>query len=740
MNRSQFFTAAGMVLAVAAWHVRANDTPAWAGEEGSWPFEVADDAFTGEELFNPRSLLCGVAGEKGWISHDANGAFVRGDGSPIRFWAVHTGADLGRDFAEVEAHARHLAKRGVNLVRYATIFARGHENPIGHANDVEIDRFHKLVAAMKKHGIYTTASLYREVAVRAGFGGYKPFGREEGDLSGLMFWEPELQAAHRNWWRELLTRPNPYCPERKPLKDDPAFAILQTQNESSMFFWTQQGLNNNPAKKAEYDALNRLFKAWLAENGLPVETDLDFQFWSIDNGGDTTRTPEPRFPLTMRFAAELMRKFNTDFEKFIRGEIGCPVLINAGNWQTANQARLLDLERWAYGANAVQGKNAYVDWGSHMNPQGRGGWLIEKGDHYQSASALRGDGWKGLAPLAFKREKGRPFIVPESSWVLPNGFVSEGPLLVAAYSGLTGLDAFYWFSTGHTWHEVGINPWNPGMWKWPTQGSPSVMGGWPAAAWMFHKGYVKRGELAVDEKRALEGDMWELRPPVVSESSHYDPNRPGTVRALAETRDGAPFGAFFIGPVEVEYGKPADETRVDLNGQNPADLARGVIRSNTGELFLNAPRGIFTLDAPKAQGVSGFLREHGVVETGALSVDMENPYATVMAVSLDDKPLSNSGKILLQVTTRSFPTGWRETAATYNLNNRDVEGMRIDEIGTTPWRVETARGVVAVRNAGLSKATRTDANFYAAGDWPVERRDGALAVKLPANALYVVLE
>ncbi|MFH1921827.1 MAG: hypothetical protein ABIP48_18330, partial [Planctomycetota bacterium] len=39
-------------------------------------------------------------------------------------------------------------------------------------------------------------------------------------------------------------------------------------------------------------------------------------------------------------------------------------------------------------------------------------------------------------------------IISESSWVPPLRYQSEGPLLVAAYSSLTGVDVFYWFSTG----------------------------------------------------------------------------------------------------------------------------------------------------------------------------------------------------------------------------------------------------------------------------------------------------
>ena len=43
-------------------------------------------------------------------------SFVRGDGEPIRFWGVVSGAaEMNAD--DIEEHCRWLAKRGVNMIR-----------------------------------------------------------------------------------------------------------------------------------------------------------------------------------------------------------------------------------------------------------------------------------------------------------------------------------------------------------------------------------------------------------------------------------------------------------------------------------------------------------------------------------------------------------------------------------------------------------------------------------------------
>ena len=718
--------------------VKDGELPAWTAD-GTWAFKAGDDPYTDETLFDLRPLLDKTAGEKGWIRHDENGDFIRGDGSPIRFWAMGThGLDDNGSFEVVEAQARFLAKLGVNMVRLFPSSFKG--------EDKQIDSILKAVAAYKKHGIYSTITIYWR-------------------SDGKLFWDKDRQEEYKDLWRKVLLRPNPYDPAQTPLKDDPALAILQIQNEDSWLFWSMWGsMWDKGRRETEYVALNAMFQKWLDEKGLDFELDetaknwffveskdsnyppdskLDFRFWL---GEDRSKVPPISFRRSMQFAGEVMFNFNTEIAAFLRDEIGCPALINAGNWYTADQVLLLDIERWSYTANDVIGQNRYMDLSHHDNAFGRVGWLIEPTDHYTSASLFTGETtWRGFSPNV-KQVKGKPFIMPEASLVYPNLYQSEGPLLVSAYQSLTGVDAIYWFQLGGKDYEIPGGGWNGGMWKWNTQGSPSGIGTFPAAAWLLHKNLVRRGPVAVDEKRGLDGDMWELKVPVIAEDSSFDPNRPGTNRAQSNIEGGVPFGAFMVGPVHVEYGKDASGTTVDLAGNTPENLARGVVRSNTGELYFDAPKGFFTLDAPCAQGATGFLKKNGPLSTAALDIALDNDYATVIAVSLDDKPLVESAKVLLQITTLSRPNGWTETPVRYDSpHGGAVDGFRIDALlapaeADRHWNVKNTLGTVAIKNPGLTKATLADANFYAAGNVPVERQGGKLVVKLPPNAMYVVLE
>ena len=692
---------------------------------GSWAFVHPDDEYTREALFDLRHLLDDVAGSKGWIKASPDGGFVRGNGSPIRFWALNSGVQ-SKPVDELEEFARFISKRGVNMVRNHGSLVPPKDRPITEANAEEIDRIHKMVAVMKKHGVYSTISPFW--AISPAEKRYGLHGRDSGNLMGLLFWDKTMQGIYKGWIKELFTRPNPYDPRKTPLKDDPAFAVFQIQNEDSMLFWTMQSVQNDASRKTEWNALQALFKTWLANNKLPAGTELDFRFWNIDAGKPAgAGAPSESLKLSMRFAAETMRAFNAEIERYIRQEIKCPVLVNAGNWTVASIPRLLDHERWSYDSNQVTGLNRYFDAGHYPrdNNDHTVGYLVAKGQYYANGSAVR-ENWRSL-PIAVKQVKGKPFIVSESTWVPPNLYQSEGPFLIAAYSSLTGVDAYYWFAYGNPGYD-------PSIVKWQAA-NPAITGGFPAAAWLFHKGYVKQGAPAVDEKRALAGDMWELNTPVITEDASYDPNRPGTKTASNNIEGGAPYGAFFIGPVLVEYGADPKQTKLNLGGQDPAALTKGVIKSNTREITLDAEKGYCLLDTPKAQGATGFLKGAGALATSNLAIVSGNDYATVLAVSLDDQPLAVSGKILLQVTTTCRPYGWSDSPAT-----RDGKPVfRINDTGNSPWSVANTDVTITLDNATIKTAIQTDANFYPATKLPLERSGSKMRVKLPPNAMYVVL-
>jgi hypothetical protein len=430
-----------------------------------------------------------------------------------------------------------------------------------------------------------------------------------------------------------------------------------------------------------------------------------------------------------------MYDFNKSMQTFLRNELGCKQAINAGNWKTADTGRLNDAERWSYTANQVLAVNRYYG-GLHEGENN--GWAIVKGQKFTSPSILKDP---LPFPLSLKQVQGYPMLITESSWVMPTAYASEGPFLVAAYQSLTGVDAYYWFATGDDeWTAPqSANGYLPSQAKW-LFGNPDMLGTFPAAALLYRKGYVQRGKPAVLEQRALT-DIWERRPPIISEESSFDPNRDsGSIAPTSSVKRILPVQAFLAGPVEVVYGgDPAKSTTADLT--KLVDTDRKVVRSVTGEITLNYGKGVCRVDAPKAQGVAAFFQEAGgTFATTDLIVTSTNEYGNLLAVAMDDRPLKTSGKILVQVGTRCRPTGWKEMPTTITLKEGKFEGFTVEDYGRAPWQVVSPQMTVTLKNPTLMRATVLDPNGKATGTVPLTRVDGGVRFAFPRNALYVILQ
>ena len=201
---------------------------------------------------------------------------------------------------------------------------------------------------------------------------------------------------------------------------------------------------------------------------------------------------------------------------------------------------------------------------------------------------------------------------------------------------------------------------------------------------------------------------------------------------------GLPLTTYLMGPVEVVYGGDASKTQ-------QADLASFVdasksIHSNTGELTMNNDKGYCTINAPKAQGVAAFFKNQRDFTLQDVTIHCDNDYAAILAVSMDDKALKESGKVLVQVGTQSRPTGWQEVPFTITQKDQpDVAGFKVANFGGPPWQIIQAQCQVTVNNPGLSKATVLDMNGNAAGDVPLQKTASGVSFKFPDKAMYVVL-
>ncbi len=742
MLRLLFFTACLLSTALAQ-----TPGPDW------WTFQYPNERPLDGGALDLRFLNEAYAGEHGFIRLSPDGEhFVHGTGEEIRFWPSN-GANNAKNFSDEELarFARFLARMGVNMVRF-----HGSINPPGKGTDImavdtaEVEAIWRSVAAFKKEGIYSVISPFWPH--NGHMGGWVPedwgidgYSGEDG-LWGVMYFHERMQEAYKNWVRYLYTTPNDYT--GVALKDEPAVGLIQIQNEDGVFFWTMNSLK--PELKA---LIATQFTAWVqgkygslaaARQHWGAAASVEGDDWKAGKLGlygfylyTQPHTEENALRLRdqVEFYAYKQRSFYDEITAYYRHELGCRQLINANNWKTANPGRLLDLERWSNAGADVIATNRYFG-PEHTGPND--GWRVEVGHFYGSPSALK---HPDRLPSNIKHVAGRPTLITESGWNLPNKYQTEGPLLIAAYGGLTGLDGFFWFHPSaptydeepyYTFTEVG--GWHP-MTRW-SNSTPGQIGMFPANALIHRLGYVQAAPDQVVETRSLES-LYRRELPTITEEKSFDPNRDKIDLGTAEQGALSPL-TYLTGQVKVHYGQQKDS--VYLSPAVAAAISGSTIRSVTGEHWLDYEKGLFTLNTPKARAVTGFLAGNGPFELGDLTIESDSRYATIELVAMDGKPLEQSEKVLLQVGTEYRPTDWAEEPATFDLRGKKTDGYKILATGRMPWKGAPAQGRISLTNPHLRTARILDAAGYEISQLALERAGGRVNLALPAEAMYVLLE
>jgi hypothetical protein len=713
----------------------------------SWAFTQPSDYFFNDAMLDLRGLNERAAGQSGFVRLSPDGDFVRGDGKPIRFWACGT-TEYTAKRLELARHARFLAKLGVNMVRiHAEIGSDAAAPELTDVNQNEIDGIQQAVAAFERVGIYVTISPYwanDRPAKRWGIEGYD----DRTSLYGLLFFNPTLQKGYKAWVRKLYADANPYT--GIPLARDPGVAIIQIQNEDGMFFWTMDAMK--PPQKI---LLGRKFAAWLNRKYGSLDNASDA--WNnIQEPGDRFQTGDVailsiwqwtqpqhggmarRVADQLHFFADTQRDFYADMVRFYRDELGCRQLINASNWITADPGRLNDVERFTNTVADVMAVNRYYT-GPHVGANV--GWQVDAGDYFGNHPAVLNP-WDLTTNL--KQVVGHPMIVTETSWVSPMDYQNEGPFLIAAYESLTGVAGCYWFTATTERYETDprltfltIHGQNP-LRKW-TCSTPGLMGNFPAAALVYRMGYLKQGEPVIIENRPL-SDLWNRRAPLISEEMGFDPNRMSKRAGETQSPQDAKPLAFLVGPVKVNYGAdPGKNKVVDLSPY--IDLQNKTIISDTGQIRLDYNLGLCTIDAPAAQGVTGFLKNAGPIHLATVDIASSNEQASVLVVSMDGQPLSESRRILIQVGTPCRLAQWDQEPADFtDSDQRSYHGFQIVKIGHPPWMIQNADVTLTIRNRHLTKLTPLDMAGYASWDLPMRHTVDGVELRFPSDAMYAVLQ
>jgi hypothetical protein len=320
---------------------------------------------------------------------------------------------------------------------------------------------------------------------------------------------------------------------------------------------------------------------------------------------------------------------------------------------------------------------------------------------------------------------GKPSMLSESTWNRPNRFRGEAPLYFAAYGALQHSDAIVHFALdGGGWSV------KPGYFMQPwTLMSPAMMGQFPAAALIFRQGLVASGavlaeiELNQDALRRLEGTP-------LPQDAALDELRLKDIPTGTQPKTGGRLDPLlhYAGRVDVRFVTGPGSVKLG-QGKSLIDHATQTVTSSTGELRLDYGKGVLTIDAARAQGVSGLLQAAGSIETRDLSITSDMELGHIVVVALDGQPLRGSRKMLLQVMSEEKATGFQTEPAGDGVK-------RIVNIGTDPWLVKELKGTIRFKlpNADSLKVTALDFNGY-----PETELGTAARISLRPNTVYYLI-
>jgi len=694
------------------------------------PFSPPPDSFQ-ESAIDLRQLNEKFAGEHGRIIAQG-GRFVHsGNGEAIRFWAVNGPPSEVKDRAELRKVARTLAKRGVNLVRiHGAVF-----NQEGEPDPSKVQHVIDVVEAMKEEGIYTHASIYFPLWFRpkADLEWLKGYNGQKHPFAALMF-NGQFQAKYKSWWEALLLTPG--ARSKRKLIEEPALFGAEIQNEDSFFFWTfsEQNIPDEQLRILEtkfgewlgrkHGSLDAALAKWNGQKlkrDVPAERRVGFRpLWNIANER-TARDQD-----TAEFLLELQTSFYSEMTKFVR-ELGFKGLVCASNWATASPEYLGPLEKLSYTTGDFIDRHGYF---SCFHKGENSEWSIRDGHTYADCSALRFENSEPGKPRVFVHPvmdphyNNKPSMISETTWTRPNRFRSEAPLYLAVYGALQDSDAIVHFAfDGAGWNV------KPNFWMQPwTLMSPSMFGQFPAAALIYRKGLIDSGDVVAKINLGRK-DLLALKGTPLPQDAALDELRLKDVPTGSDFRPGQRLDPLvhYVGRTEVSFG---DISSVTLN------VARGLIDhdatkiiSSHRQLQLDYGNGVLTINAPKAQGISGDVKSAGEASLADVSIKSNLDLAHIIVVPLDDQPIRSSRKLLLQVMSEEQNSGWK---------TEDIDGgkKRIVSIGKDPWTFKALSGTVRFlrSDAGELKVTALDPNGRA-----VAEHGSAKDIQLRPDTLYYLI-
>lgn len=652
---------------------------------------------------------------------DGHMAFAKQPGQPVRFYGAnlcfsahyitHEQADL---------LAERLRMLGYNAIRFhhyeSELVDRSGGNSVT-LNPQKLDQLDYLFAALKKRGIYITTDLYVSRPVFAS----EVWPGEPGDVGMDEFKmavpvNDRAFANYKAFATALLGHVNPYT--GITWAQDPALAWLSLINEGNPGNFIG---SLTPRLKADWV---RAWQDWLTRTYPDAAKRLEAL------GGAAAADPFPptneRARLTFEvFLAENQTALLERVRAFLR-ELKCSALLtNMNAWTNPLQ---LQATRTHFG---YVDDHFYVDHPEFVERP----WSLPSRCPNTSPVAAGAPGGRNCAAL---RLFDRPFTVSEFNYSAPGRFRGVGGILTGALGAVQDWSVIWRFAYSHTRDNL----FQPGpLGYFDVASDPLNMAAERASVCLFRRGDLRPAKAAVAIVATPE-DV--LKSPASARSAipgwhglawvariGYLPDsrpRPNTLALPLGWADKNALSGRLTDPFAGDAGErilAELKTRGWLPGANRTTWDGPVFQSDTGELTVDAPADMLTLDTARTAG--GYAPEGSRIRTAALDVEIGKTDATVWVSSVDGAPIASSKRLLITHLTDLQNSGTR-----YGDRDRRL----LLEWGSMPHLVLNGQATVTLRIRNAAKAKVWGLTTGGRRIAPIATRveTGALVIPLSVDA------
>jgi len=260
---------------------------------------------------------------------------------------------------------------------------------------------------------------------------------------------------------------------------------------------------------------------------------------------------------------------------------------------------------------------------------------------FHNRSQLKNLRASSILSKSYYRVANKPFMLTEWNHCYPNEYELEGVPLMAAYGALQGWHGILQFD--FNLQSLGVDR----IQNYKLSVQPEDVALWVMAAPLFLRGDIKTAPNAV-----IEGVMEEQYGNLPNYSDMLEDN----------------YHLPFITRVAKSFDR-GSSANIDQYDKY-YDRVNGAIRSETGELLVNEKYGYMLIDAPRVQGVSGFIGGRGErYDFQAFRCGLSNKHASIFAVSADGANLVSSKRFYIVAVGPAKMSGQRYDAARSKLEN-----------------------------------------------------------------------